>query len=45
MPGVMNGAAYGAGFGFLEPQKKPAHLVDQAVLCAHLLRWLQPKEE
>jgi len=42
---VMNGAAYGAGFGFLAPQTKPVHLADQAALCGHLVRWLQPKEE
>lgn len=39
---VMNGAAYGAGFGFLEPQQKPVHLADQEGLCAHLARWLAP---
>lgn len=38
---VMNGAAYGAGFGFLEPQQKPVHVADRAALCAHLIRWLQ----
>jgi phosphopantothenoylcysteine synthetase/decarboxylase len=37
---VMNGAAYGAGFGFLEPQQKPVHLADKEALCAHLTRWL-----
>ena len=38
---VMNGAAYGAGFGFLEPQKKPVHLPDKHALCAHLALWLK----
>lgn len=38
---VMNGAAYGAGFGFLVPQKKPVHLTDKAALCAHLTQWLK----
>jgi phosphopantothenoylcysteine synthetase/decarboxylase len=37
---IMNGAAYGAGFGFLEPQKKPVHLADKSALCTHLVRWL-----
>lgn len=39
---VMNGAAYGAGFGFLEPQQKPVHLADKQALCAHLARWAKP---
>ncbi len=38
---VMNGAAYGAGFGFLEPQQKPVHLVDKAGLCTYLTQWLK----
>ncbi len=38
---VMNGAAYGAGFGFLEPQQKPVHLADRDALCVHLLRWTE----
>ena len=38
---VMNGAAYGAGFGFLEPYKKPVHLPDKHALCAHLALWLK----
>ena len=42
---VMNGAAYGAGFGFLEPQMKPVHFADKVALCAHLARWLKPKEK
>ncbi len=40
---VMNGAAYGAGFGFLEPQHKPVHLADRPGLCAHLAGWLGKK--
>jgi len=42
---VMNGAAYGGGFGFLEPHTKPVHFADKAPLCAHLARWLKPPEE
>lgn len=38
---VMNGDAYGVGFGFLEPHKKPVHLPDKHALCAHLSLWLQ----
>jgi len=41
---VMNGDAYGAGFGFLEPQQKPVHIVDKARLCAHLAQWLTGEE-
>jgi phosphopantothenoylcysteine synthetase/decarboxylase len=42
---VMNGAAYGGGFGFLEPHQKPVHFADKAPLCAHLVRWLKPADE
>ena len=42
---VMNGAAYGGGFGFLEPQSKPQHLADKPALCQHLARWLKLKEK
>jgi phosphopantothenoylcysteine synthetase/decarboxylase len=38
---VMNGAAYGKGFGFLEPHQKPVHLADKRALCAHLVQWLK----
>jgi phosphopantothenoylcysteine synthetase/decarboxylase len=38
---VMNGAAYGAGFGFLEPHKKPVHFVDKVALSTHLAGWLK----
>jgi phosphopantothenoylcysteine synthetase/decarboxylase len=40
---VMNGTAYGAGFGFLEPQQKPVHFADKRALCDHLARWLKPE--
>jgi phosphopantothenate---cysteine ligase (CTP) len=40
---VMNGAAYGSGFGFLEPQCKPQHFADKPALCQHLARWLKLK--
>jgi len=42
---VMNGAAYGGGFGFLEPQSKPQHFADKTTLCQHLARWLKLKEK
>ena len=42
---VMNGAAYGSGFGFLEPQSKPQHFADKSALCQHLARWLKLKEK
>lgn len=38
---VMNGAAYGAGFGFLEPKQKPIHMPDKEHLCAYLVSWLK----
>ena len=38
---VMNGAAYGGGFGFLEPKVKPVHFADKAAICAHLTHWLK----
>lgn len=41
---VMNGAAYGSGFGVLEPKMKPVHCADNTALCAHLTRWLRLKE-
>ena len=41
---VMNGAAYGAGFGFLEPHKKPVHVADKMALCAHLAGWLEAEK-
>jgi phosphopantothenoylcysteine synthetase/decarboxylase len=42
---VMNGAAYGGGFGFLEPQSKPQHFADKTAICQHLARWLKLKEK
>jgi phosphopantothenoylcysteine synthetase/decarboxylase len=42
---VMNGAAYGSGFGFLEPKLKPVHFADKMALCAHLARWLKHKDK
>ncbi|MEP6669448.1 MAG: phosphopantothenoylcysteine decarboxylase [Chthoniobacter sp.] len=42
---VMNGAAYGGGFGFLEPQAKPQHFVDKLALCQHLAKWLKLKDK
>ena len=35
---VLNGAAYGKGFGFCE-QNRVQHLSDLESLCAHLIRW------
>jgi phosphopantothenoylcysteine decarboxylase/phosphopantothenate--cysteine ligase len=42
---VMNGAAYGGGFGFLEPHTKPVHFADKPALCQHLSRWLKAQEK
>jgi phosphopantothenoylcysteine synthetase/decarboxylase len=42
---VMNGEAYGGGFGFLEPHMKPVHYADRAALCAHLVRWIKPVDQ
>lgn len=42
---VMNGAAYGGGFGFLEPHTKPVHFADKPALCQHLSKWLKTKEK
>lgn len=41
---VMNGAAYGGGFGFLEPKMKPQHFADKSTLCQHLAKWLKVKD-
>ena len=38
---VMHGAAYGAGFGFLEPKRKPEHVANKERLCVHLVDWLK----
>jgi len=42
---VMNGAAYGGGFGFLEPKTKPVHFADKAAICVHLTHWLKIKNK
>lgn len=36
---VLNGDAYGAGFGFCLPGKGPLHIENLADLCAFLLSW------
>jgi len=42
---IMNGAAYGGGFGFLEPRAKPLHFADKPAICQHLARWLKSKDK
>ena len=37
---VVNGTAYGQGFGFLAPEGDLTHLADKPALCAWLARWL-----
>lgn len=37
---VVNGRAYGAGFGLLEPNSPLVHCADKAELCDHLVNWL-----
>lgn len=37
---VVNGHAYGAGFGFLEPGAPLVHCGDKTELCNHLVGWL-----
>ncbi len=37
---VLNGAAWGAGFGFIEPARAPVQLADKPALAAFLSRWL-----
>jgi len=37
---VVNGRAYGAGFGFIEPGVPLLHCADKSELCAHLVGWL-----
>ena len=36
---VVNGAAWGTGFGFVEPGREPVNLGDKPALCAFLARW------
>ena len=38
---VVNGAAFGAGFGVCEPGAEPVLCADKARLCAWLARWLE----
>jgi phosphopantothenoylcysteine decarboxylase/phosphopantothenate--cysteine ligase len=38
---VVNGAAWGAGFGFIEPGREPFALTDKPALCSFLARWLE----
>ncbi|HEX8295549.1 MAG TPA: phosphopantothenoylcysteine decarboxylase [Chthoniobacteraceae bacterium] len=37
---VINGAAYGSGFGFYQPGQSLLHLTDKATLCEHLAEWV-----
>jgi phosphopantothenoylcysteine decarboxylase/phosphopantothenate--cysteine ligase len=37
---VVNGAAWGAGFGFIEPGCEPVKLEDKPALCAFLAAWV-----
>ena len=37
---VVNGAAWGAGFGFIEPGRETVSLADRPALCAFLAEWL-----
>ena len=39
---VVNGAAWGAGFGFVEPGREPVPIADKPALCALLAKWLPP---
>jgi phosphopantothenoylcysteine synthetase/decarboxylase len=41
---VVNGAAWGAGFGFLEPGRDAVSLGDKPALCAFLGRWIGVKK-
>ncbi|MEO6742462.1 MAG: DNA/pantothenate metabolism flavoprotein domain protein, partial [Chthoniobacteraceae bacterium] len=36
---VVNGAAWGTGFGFVEPGREPVSLGDKPALCAFLAHW------
>ena len=38
---VVNGTAYGQGFGFLAPEGELTHLADKPELCAFLAKWLR----
>ena len=37
---VVNGAAWGEGFGFVEPGREPVSITDKPVLCAFIAKWL-----
>ncbi|MGB8170014.1 MAG: phosphopantothenoylcysteine decarboxylase [Chthoniobacteraceae bacterium] len=37
---VVNGRAYGAGFGFVEPGAPLVHCADKSELCSHIVGWL-----
>jgi phosphopantothenoylcysteine synthetase/decarboxylase len=37
---VVNGTAYGTGFGFVEPDAPLVHCADKVELCNHLVGWL-----
>ena len=37
---VVNGAAWGAGFGLIEPGREPVSLADKPALCVSLAEWL-----
>jgi phosphopantothenoylcysteine synthetase/decarboxylase len=37
---VVNGAAWGAGFGFVEPREETVPVPDKPALCAFLIGWL-----
>jgi len=38
---VLNGAAYGSGFGILSRSDEQTHLPDKAALCRHLIDWAE----
>lgn len=40
---VVNGSAWGAGFGFVEPERDPVECPDKPALCAFLSGWLAAK--
>jgi len=42
---VVNGAAWGLGFGFIEPGREPVALTDKPALCAFLARWLEREKQ
>ena len=41
---VVNGAAWGRGFGFIEPGRDPVSLADKPELCAFLAGWLDAEK-